>query len=413
MQSAFRSSFSILVSSSVLVCCATPPGAMSPDLDEIHVAEWTGEAAAGDAHSQFLVGLAHDEGRGASLDRVAAAKWYRLAADQGHVAAQTNLGLLYYTGAGVAHSDEEAALWFTPAAARGFAPAQQNLGVMHLLGRGVAQDRAEARRLIALAADQGNAKAQNLLLAIDAEQFASDQDPRAEAEAGSATAQYRTSLMYFRGEGVERDELLGLRWLQRAADQGLPDAQFLLGWKLTQDGHFAQGATWISLAAEQGLAIAEAKLGRLYLSGCGVPHDDASAAQWVRRAADRGFALAQYDLGLMYLKGIGFASSEHEAFRWVKLAAEQNLEIAEEKVAFMYENGRGVERDRIAAHRWYSRASSQGAPWADLDLERLERSLEPGELAEIERASALNQRVSSSSAASSTALNASGSSSIR
>ena len=62
----------------------------------------------------FEKGLrAYDQG-----DYATAAKWYRLAGEQGHVAAQLFLGLMYDEGQGVPQDYVEAAKWFRKAADR-------------------------------------------------------------------------------------------------------------------------------------------------------------------------------------------------------------------------------------------------------------------------------------------------------
>jgi hypothetical protein len=57
--------------------------------------------------------------------------------------------------------------------------------------------------------------------------------------------------------------------------------------------------------AEAGVADAQYKLGRMYLSGDGVPKDAAEAAKWHTKAADQGFAAAVFALGVMYAEGEG------------------------------------------------------------------------------------------------------------
>lgn len=47
-----------------------------------------------------------------------ALKWYRKAAEQGHVRAQTNLGVMYAEGRGATKNDEEAAKWYSKARAQ-------------------------------------------------------------------------------------------------------------------------------------------------------------------------------------------------------------------------------------------------------------------------------------------------------
>ena len=51
----------------------------------------------------------------------AAAKYYKLAAEQGHPFAQTNLGVCYRNGWGVQQSDSQAVHWYEKAAEQGYA----------------------------------------------------------------------------------------------------------------------------------------------------------------------------------------------------------------------------------------------------------------------------------------------------
>ncbi len=61
-------------------------------------------------------------------DYAEAAKWYRLAADQGDTGGQYNLGLMYARGQGVPQDDTEAVKWYRLATEQGFAEAQYYLG---------------------------------------------------------------------------------------------------------------------------------------------------------------------------------------------------------------------------------------------------------------------------------------------
>ena len=55
----------------------------------------------GDQHDQFKLGYLYHKGIGVEQDFEKAAKWYRLAADQGNAVAWENLGQLYGDGKGV------------------------------------------------------------------------------------------------------------------------------------------------------------------------------------------------------------------------------------------------------------------------------------------------------------------------
>jgi TPR repeat protein len=82
----------------------------------------------------------YGKGQGVPLDAQEAAKWYRLAAEQGHAHAQGNLGVMYFAGHAVPQDDREALKWIRRAAEQGQANAQSNLGLMYAKGRGVPQD---------------------------------------------------------------------------------------------------------------------------------------------------------------------------------------------------------------------------------------------------------------------------------
>jgi uncharacterized protein len=71
-----------------------------------------------------------------SRDRAEAARWFRKAAEQGHVDAQYNLGDAYYYGQGVPQDYAEAAWWYRKAAEQGHASAQHDLGYLHYYGQG-------------------------------------------------------------------------------------------------------------------------------------------------------------------------------------------------------------------------------------------------------------------------------------
>jgi len=50
-------------------------------------------------------------------------------------------------------------------------------------------------------------------------------------------------------------------------------------------------------------AGAQNNLGSMYLTGQGVPQDDAEAVKWYRLAAEQGDAAGQVGLGVMYANG--------------------------------------------------------------------------------------------------------------
>ena len=260
-------------------------------------------------------------------DYAEAARWYRLAAEQGDAMAQYNLGTMYDNGRGLPQNYAEAARWYRLAADQSLAQAQYNLGNTYASGEGVPENDAEAARWYRLAADQGLAK-----------------------------AQYNLGAMYDKGQGVPQN--------------------------------YAEAVRWYRLAAEQGNAEAQYNLGRMYANGRGVPQNYAEAVRWYRLAAEQGDAMAQYNLGVMYDKGEGAPENDTEAVRWYRLSAAQGLTQAQYNLGNMYGNGRGVPENDVEAYKWWSLAAAQGHSSAARNRDIVRGKMTPAQVAEGQRLTA-------------------------
>jgi TPR repeat protein len=232
-------------------------------------AELKAAAEAGDESAQLELGMRYSFGQdGAPRDLAQAAKWNRRAADQGNPTAQANLAHSYEHGEGVSRDDREAVRWRFRAAEGGDVGSQVDLAERFSVGRGVPQNGAEAqswyRRAIAwyqTRAEAGDAGAQAHLAtyllrgqgvapdiglaitwfqksALSGYDCANDELeaiylssgwPKEllpdgliwftkAAEAGRPKSQYIVGLMHQRGDGCEQDNIVALKWFQRAAD---------------------------------------------------------------------------------------------------------------------------------------------------------------------------------------------------
>ena len=112
-------------------------------------------------------------------------------------------------------------------------------------------------------------------------------------------------------------------------------------------------------AAEQGDATAQAKMGRAYFLGLGVPKDAAEALKWYRKAAEQGEPNAQSSLGFMYERGQGVAQDYPAAVGWYRQAAAQGNAIAQYNLGLMCANGKGVTQDYVEAYMWLNLAASK------------------------------------------------------
>ena len=86
-------------------------------------------------------------------------RWYRIAAKQGNVNAQSNFGLMYAEGKGVSQDVREAVRWYRMAAEQGLAAAQNNLGRMYFKGKGAEGNVYESYIWLSIAKASGSEEA--------------------------------------------------------------------------------------------------------------------------------------------------------------------------------------------------------------------------------------------------------------
>ena len=106
--------------------------------------KWRGSADKGDAKAQVNLGHLYALGQGVDKDEVVAISWFQKAADQGSAVAHHNLGVMYETGTD--RNLEAAAKHYRVAAEDGWTESQTALAKLYQYGRGVARDYREAAR---------------------------------------------------------------------------------------------------------------------------------------------------------------------------------------------------------------------------------------------------------------------------
>jgi uncharacterized protein len=91
-----------------------------------------------------------------------------------------------------------------------------------------------------------------------------------------------------------------------AAEAGDAEAQFRVGWiHLTSGSNLPLAARWFEKAAAQGLAEAQFHLASMHASGAAGPADGVKAAELFRRAAEQGHRGAMVSLGSLLIQGRG------------------------------------------------------------------------------------------------------------
>lgn len=416
-------------------------------IDYFHLA-----ADRGNADAQYNLAELYSKGEGVEKNETLAVKYYKLAAEQGHIKAQFNLGLRYYVGFGVTKNEALAVKYFQLAADKGHVSAQNNLGWRYIEGKGVEKDKGRAFHYFHLAAEQGSAYAQYNLDKLAAEQRSAEahsmnrkdfaqptqifrksggyslvqntmqvihtrkmklfpsllfklgrffnealapQYSKRAADQGSADTQFKLALCYDNGEGVEKDEALGVQYyqlalryyrgegdekdenkaldyFQLAAEQGNADAQFKLGMLLYHgegvEKDLVQAFKYWQLAANQGHRIAPFNIGSCYFNGKGVEKDLVQAFEYVKLAADGGYINAQFKLGMLLYKGQGVNKDKALAVNHWQIAADQGHIKAQFKLGKCYARGKGVEMNEELAFKYYKLAAYEGHERAQLSL---------------------------------------------
>jgi len=263
---------------------------------------WLHAAETGDADAKYCVGLMYDLGLGVEHAAGVARSLYTEAARLGHAKAQLALAQLLQ-----ANDLNAAKPWLEKASEAGVVEAHFHL----------AQSLAQA--------PDASSRRRSLVLLTQA------------AQGGYAPAQLELALLLDASQAEAATD-----WLEMAAQQGLPKAQYLFGLHLSQGrrgaGSVAQATQWWDKAARNGSVEAATALGAAYLAGEGVLRDAKSALHWIRIAADAGDAKAQWNLGGMYISGAGGLPPDiKQAFAWCHLAADQNFAPAQATLGVLFE----------------------------------------------------------------------------
>jgi len=220
-------------------------------------------------------------------------------AREGDAAAQTLAAEIYSRGLGVRQNMQEAAKWYKLAAEQGVPEAQFQYALMLIDGEFVDKDGDQAFALMEDAANAGNALAQfnyaqMLLERRPGESGVKLAVPYYEkaARTGLADAQYAMAQVYANGVGGKpRDEAEARRWLERAARGNFDTAQLELGsWLVEGIGgprNEPMGFAWLKRAAQGGNVAAQNRLAKLYVAGVGVERGRRMVYRGPPRRADR------------------------------------------------------------------------------------------------------------------------------
>jgi len=178
------------------------------------------------------------------------------------------------------------------------------------------------------------------------------------AEQGEPNAQDLLGELFFNGIGTEINKELAELWFKKAAKQGIAAAQDRVGDYYYERGEEETAIFWYSKAAHGGDIDSMNSLGNHYRKN-GLHQE---AFSWYKKAAEAGNLLAQLMVGVYYREGYGVVEPDaDESFSWLMKSAVQGFALAQYEVARMFYHGvPPVSEDNDQAFTWGMKAAEQG-----------------------------------------------------
>ncbi len=146
----------------------------------------------------------------------------------------------------------------------------------------------------------------------------------------------------------------------------------LISSEVFAEGPFDSIVSAIRIAAEQGDPDAQYILGRSYCYGEDVPLDKQEGIQWLQKAVEQNHALAQYELSFWY--SFGGPKENLESIELLKKAAYQDIPEAQYSLYCFYSRGRAfitTIRNMPEALKWLYKAAENNCVEAQYELANL------------------------------------------
>ncbi|HJP55142.1 MAG: hypothetical protein QF511_08560 [Rhodospirillales bacterium] len=143
-------------------------------------------------------------------------------------------------------------------------------------------------------------------------------------------------------------------------------ADYMAGMRAYEAKDYETALRELQPLAEAGDALAQYRIGVMYLRAHGAVKDEAEAVRWFREAAGRGHKDARFNLAYMLANGTGVAKDEAEAARLFRIMIEEKQGDIEAEIivyAIDYFGGR-VPANWLEGAKWLRQEAEKGVPEA-------------------------------------------------
>lgn len=195
------------------------------------------------------------------------------------------------------------------------------------------------------------------------------------------SALFQKGMNALQGSSASRSTPDSMEYFRRSAELGFAPAQDVLGYiyetgfrTTTPDPR--EALDWYRKAAQQGDPLAQWLVGRMIYLGEVPPRDLNDASSWLEKSNQQGNPFAQFLLGKIALERSHYAHAA-DLFRQ---AAEQGLPQAQFQLALLLRDGQGAPLDKVEAFAWMLVSYDQGLRFSATVLQALEAELSSTEL---------------------------------
>lgn len=258
------------------------------------------KAEAGNAVAEVKLAGAYSHGQ-SNADKVAAAEWWRKAALQGNATGAWRLGAAYLAASGVPHDPAKGLQWMR----KGIAGSPERMFV-YAADANKFSDRADTRTVVL-------------------RWF------RRSAQAGFPAGMFFAATLDVDPQlGARRDVQDAQHWQTKMAETGNPLLEAVAGALFLGEKEPTTAVRWMTKAADAGLSQAQGMLAAGMMTGKnGFPIDPRQAVAWADKAVVQHNALGYYALGIAYQDGRG-GMPVNPAKAWYNFAAAQHTDTDHE-----------------------------------------------------------------------------------
>lgn len=243
-------------------------------------------------YAQYAMGYLYEKGLGISIDKNKSFRWYKMAADNGQVAAMAKISNFYFEGFGIELDHKLSIEWKTKAATKGHTYSQSSLAFNYFDGDIIDKDIKKATHWFTEAANLGDNIAQFMLGAIYSNSKEYDKSfeyYKLAADNGHQSAPYYLGLYYLNGTFVSQNNKKATELFKKAYENGNLSAQVEYAYSLVSGRGIIKNldlAYDLYLdAAEKGNAYAQMYAGNMYRSGVGVQKNIDKAVELYEKSA--------------------------------------------------------------------------------------------------------------------------------